>query len=247
MTYLEAVNIVLREGGIIAGDDDEITSFSETQHENHLNLAKRAIKRELNDLLSDKALPYEEGEAYITLVSNQRLYSVASDFIRFTDPCPFMLEVDAATSTGVSQNRRIFPYKKQAKEEDIRRDLMDYRDTNGEPQFFYVNKGTTHQVGFYPVPDTNQAGDIYRYWYQKNRSVSVETDVIPMINAQAAESFAEGCGIHFNYLRMTPQERQVLYPGGIQFDPDLQQSRSKTIELIKIIPAPRKYGRRYHA
>ncbi|NIP26617.1 MAG: hypothetical protein GWO08_11015, partial [Gammaproteobacteria bacterium] len=68
MTFLDALNEILREAGIIAGDDDNLTSFSQTQHENSINLGKRAVVRELNDLLSDSALPYEGGEAYITLV-----------------------------------------------------------------------------------------------------------------------------------------------------------------------------------
>lgn len=243
MNFLEGVNIVLREGGIIAGDDDEVSAFTDTQHENHVNLAKRAIKRELNDLLSDKNMPFEEAEGYLTMVSGQRAYALESDFIRFSDAPAFMLEVESASATAASKNRKIYHYI--GDEQKIRKELMDYRDILGEPQYFYAINAETHQVGMYPVPNASENGEVYRYWYQKSLTVTTETDNIPVINEQAAESFIEGCTVHFNYLRMTPQERQVLYPQGVQFDPDLQQARAKTLEFVrKTAPIP-KYGRKY--
>ena len=154
-----------------------------------------------------------------------------------------MLEVDSATSTGVSQNRKVYHY--EGDEPKLRRVLDNYRDVKGQPIWFYVADGSTRQVGFYNVPSNDHAGEVYRYFYDKSLTVSTETDTIPLINEAAAESFAEGCGVHFNYLRMTPMERQQFFPNGLQNDPGLQQARAKTMEFITVIPPEKKYGRDY--
>ena len=85
MDFLSAVNRVLRLAGIIAGYDDNLTSFSDTQHEAMSNLAQISIQDELNDLVADKVLPYEQATAFITIVTGTRIYSLANDFIRMQD------------------------------------------------------------------------------------------------------------------------------------------------------------------
>ncbi len=50
MTFLEAVNRVLRMEGIILGDDDDLTSFSDTQHAATQSMARIAIQSQLADL-----------------------------------------------------------------------------------------------------------------------------------------------------------------------------------------------------
>ena len=229
--------------GIIAGDDDNLTDFSGTQFENDLNLAQIAIQDELADLASDKVLPYEQSSAYITLVNGTRAYSLASDFIRFTDEEPFLLRVDAATSTGTSQGYRLWSW--HGGEENLRRAYMDYRSTTSSPGWFYPTGGTSHQIGIFPVPDSNAAGDIYRYYYDKSITVSVTTDTIPLITAEAANAFCEAAGLRFRYLRMPPQERQVLFPGGLNTNPQIQQARSRLIEFVRIERPTEKYGRKY--
>ena len=100
MNFVNGVNRVLRHAGIIAGDDDDLNSFSDTQHANLSRKAQIAIQDELAELFADKVFPYEQTQAFITLSSGTRTYSLDSNFIRFLDKNPFLLEVSAATTTG---------------------------------------------------------------------------------------------------------------------------------------------------
>ena len=82
MVFLDAINRVMRLNGIIRGDTDLITTFSDTAHNASLNIAIVAIQDELGDLVADKLIPYEKGSSTITLVSGTRTYTLASDLTR---------------------------------------------------------------------------------------------------------------------------------------------------------------------
>ncbi len=127
MNFLDAVNRILRHAGIIAGDDDELSSFSNTQHANFSRKAQIAIQDELAELFADKVFPYEQTQAFITLTNGTRTYSLDTNFIRFLDVDPFLLQVSAATTTGTSENNKIREYP--GGEEKLRHDILDYRDT----------------------------------------------------------------------------------------------------------------------
>ena len=244
MNFLTGVNRLLRIEGILSGDDDNITAFTDDQYSNMVNLAKLAIQYELNDILSDKEVPYEEATGYITLVSSTREYTLASDFVRMSDTDWFLEKVDAATSTGVANGVRIYPWK--GGEENLRKNYYQYRTAEGDPNYCYFSGGTSKKLGFFHVPNSNANGDIYRYEYQKNVTVSVETNTIPLINEQAAEAFIAAAGVRFRWLRVDPKERRLLWPDGIDQDRDLQSARALVFEYVRNDNPSTKYGRQYH-
>lgn len=243
MTFVEAVNRILRSAGILAGDDVDLGDFSGTQHTNFSLKAQIAVQDELADLFADKVFPYEQTQGFITLVSGTRTYSLDSNFIRFLDQKPFLLEVDAATSTGTSLNNQLFEWP--GGEENLRHQILDYRDTQGAPGWFYRVGGTSNQIGIYPVPDGSSNNEIYRYEFERTRTVSVSSDTLPFISTEAANAFVEAASRRFQYMRLTPQEQKALFPEGINQDPQIQQARSKVFEFSKITQHANSYGRWY--
>lgn len=241
MNFLDAVNRMLRIEGIISGDDDNATSFADTAHSNMINLAQIAIQDELSDYVSDRTISYEEADGYITTVASQQKYSLNSDFVRMTDEHPFLAKVDAATSTGVADGTQIYPYR--GGESQLRRDAYNYRTETGDPVYYYHTGGTANQIGFYPVPET--AGDIYRYDYQKDVSVSVVSDVIPFINEITSQAFVACAAIRFRAFRLEPDIRKQLYPSGVENDPEHQAAKARVTELVRREPPIRRYGRSY--
>jgi len=242
MNYLDAVNRILRVEGVIAGDDDNATSFSDTAHENMINLAKIAIEDELSDYVSDSVIPYEEANGYITLSQSVATYTLNTDYIRMRDVRPFLQRVDVATSTGpATDSNRLLPY--QGGEEKLRADIYNYRTTEGTPIYFYFSNNTVNQIGVYPVPDSS--GRIYRYDYQKNVAVSTETDTIPFINTITQQAFVAAASIRFRVLRINPVERKQLYPGGVENDQEHQAAKARLSELVRRTAPPGAYGRRY--
>jgi hypothetical protein len=82
-TFIQAVNRLLRINTIIQGDDDDITTFSDSQHAADISLAQIAIQSELTELISDRLIGYEKDSDSITLLTGTRTYALDSGFIRF--------------------------------------------------------------------------------------------------------------------------------------------------------------------
>ena len=238
MTFLEAVNRVLRQEAILMGDDDDLTSFTNTQHAATSTLAQIAIQSELATLVSDGYIPFEEKTATVTLVTSTRTYSLASDFQTFQEN--FMERVD---SGGVAVGERIFLYP--GNESQLRKEFYLYRSNEDTPIHFYTTGGTAKTVGFSPVPNSDVNGYLYRYYYEGDVNVSLTTDTVPFVSTTEAQVFVRMAARHFKYLRSTPQIREGLFPQGIDSDPVILQSRATLMGLLNPISPARHYGKRY--
>ena len=201
-TFLDAVNRVLRINTIISGDDDDIATFNDTQHRASLNLAKIAIQSELNDLISDRIIPYEETDGNITYATNTRTYSLPADFIRFKGKNPFLLELD-----GSDNSANVFVTK--ANEDAIRRNILDYREQTGNPIHFYLLNGTTNKIGLFPVPDSTKNGVKTRFPYEKDVSVSNSTDTMPFRTTSQFHVFCDMAARRFQFI-LTKQPMEGL-------------------------------------
>lgn len=234
MTFLEAVNRVLRMEGIILGDDDDLTSFSDTQHAATQSMARIAIQSQLADLVSDGYIPYENSSATLTTVAGTRTYALATDFQRFQEL--FMVEYDDANEP----TQKILCYP--GGESQLRKDYERYQEDQTTPNWFYPLAGSSKQIGFYPVPD---AAKTYRYYYEADVSVEVATDTLPFVTRTEAETFCRMAARHFKYLKSSPQVREGLFPNGIEGDGVINAARSTLVGLLNPLPEKRSYGKRY--
>lgn len=236
MTFLEAVNLILRINTFISGDDDDLTSFSDTQHRASLNLAKISIKSSINELVADRLIPYEETDGNITLSSGTRLYSLPSDFVRFVGPAPFFLKLQGAIGSD-SDNQFVYEYP--GGEDQLRWHVLDYRSQSGTPQWFYISNGTSKQIGLYPVPDSDDDGNVYRFPYQKDVTVTNEGDSLPFHTEQEAQAFVDMAARYMKYLI------EKLPVSQLYEDPVFRTSKSALMALMKPIKSKESYGYRY--
>lgn len=239
MTFLEAVNRVLRIENILMGDDDDLTSFTETQHAATGTMAQIAIQSELATLVSDGYIPFEEKAAELTLVASTRTYTVASDFQTFIEN--FFEKLSGAS--GTAEGHRILLYP--GNEPQLRKDQHSYRDNEGTPIHFYTTGGTAKTVGLWPIPGSDADGDVYRYYYEADVNVSLTTDTIPMVTTTEAQVFVRMCARHFKYLHATPMVREGLFPNGIASDPVIVQARATLMGLLNPIQTRKRYGKMY--
>lgn len=186
MNFLQAVNRVLRTNAIIKGDDDQVQTFSDTQHAASLNLAIIAIQDELNDLVSDRLISYERAQASLSLSAGTRTYALASNFVRFY-ATPMFLDVNA--------NRDVFEYP--GGEPRLRLEIFDYKTQPGTPNWWYWHDATTKQVAFYQVPETSYT---YDYEYEKDVSVTASTDTLPFHTESEAQAFCSMAARRFKAL-----------------------------------------------
>lgn len=240
MTFLEAVNRVLRSEGIIRGDDDALTSFTSTQFSNTLQLAQIAIQNELNKLVSDEFIAYEEADSSVTMVTGTRTYALAADFVRMQQPFPRLVKVDGS---GNSLNTFIDEYP--GGEAMLKFGVLDYREASGGPSYWYMTGGTAKTLGVYPLPSATTNGDIYRYYYEKTAVVSVTSDTVPFVTESEANAFVETAARRFKYLHASAILREQLFPRGLEGDPVIEEARSVLMSLLRGKAAAPAYGRRY--
>jgi hypothetical protein len=237
-TFVDAVNRVLRLEGIIRGDDTQITDFTSTQHSASIEFAKIAIQDELSWLSVQDGveLPYERTTGTVTLTADTRTYAMPTDFLRFQDEDVKMYPLDSSSNV---QSDWIY----ELNESEVRRRMPDYESQAGTPQLFYFIGATTTQVGFYPVPSSS--GKVYKFWYEKSTDVTTSTDTIPLIRTNEYNLFTEAAARKFKFIRLGPQERDVLYPSGVERDPILDAKRANLIRVLRNTKPSRRYGRAY--
>lgn len=226
MTFLEAVNRVLRESGILRGDDDTIASFSDTQHNAALNLAIVAIQNELSGLVADRLIPYEKTSATINTVAGTRTYAVAADFVRLYGQHPFFYDS--------ANNRHIYEWPGGL--DNLRHNIYTYATDPGYPNWWYWEDTTSKKVGFFQVP--NEALTL-TYDYEKDVSVTNAADTMPFHNETQARTFVSMATPHFKLLLT----RQSL--SGLPEDAGYQRAKGVLADLLKPRNPRNRYGARY--
>lgn len=171
MTFLDAVNRILRSARIIGGDDEDLTSFTETQHKTSLEIAKIAVQDEMNELYSVFGLPYERASGTIVTVSGTRTYSLPSDFVRMWG--------DGWIYDGTN---RVYPRS----EEEVAEYDWNYLTNTGTPLFWYFADGINRKMGLYPVPDS---AITYTLQYEKELSLLNANDTLPFETNSQANAF----------------------------------------------------------
>ena len=182
MTFLAAVNRMLRIQGFIRGDTDPLTSFSDTSHNSTSQLAQIAVQQELTELQSRQLIPaMHKITGVITLATNVRSYALPADFIQFWGDPPFFYDSSA--------NYQVGPYP--GGENRLRQEIMDYRTAPGYPLWFYNELSVARQISFYPVPDAPRDGLVLTYDYGASVQVTYSTDTLPFQNDQQSQAFVD--------------------------------------------------------
>jgi hypothetical protein len=231
MNFLQAVNRVLRTNSIIRGDDDEVATFSDTQHAATMNLAIIAIQDELNDLIADRVIPYEDTNksASITLVAGTRAYALESNFVRFLGEHAFFREANT--------NRLVVEYPGG---EDALRGVqgLAYLTDTGTPTWWYWENATTKQVAFYNVPNSTYDGVLLYYRYEKDLSVTNSSDTLPFQTEAEAQAF---CGMASRRFKALLEESPD--PSGyVMRDPSYLTAKSRLTNLIRPTNPSKNYG-----
>lgn len=223
MNFLSAVTRIMRIEGILRGDTDAPTTFSDLQHGATINLAQISIQDELNELTSDTLLPYEKKTTgSIVTVQGTRSYALATDFIRF---------FGKAMLYDSTSNFEMFLYP--GGEDALKVSVYNYKTQQSTPFYFYFEATTTKQISFYPVP---QGVVTYAYDYEADVSVTNATDTLPFHNEQEAQAFC----------RLAARRFKMVYegmdPALIAQDPEHIKAKAVLADLIIGKNPPRYYA-----
>lgn len=236
MTFLEAVNRILRLNGIIRGDTDTVSTFSDTQHNASMNLAIVAVQDELTRLIAERLIPKERSTTgSITLATNTRVYNLATDFIGFYGEPHFY---------NASENRQIYEYPGGLKK--IQVDIYNYATQYGQPNWWYWEPGDTtyKQVGFFLVPSSSENGEVWTYDYEASVMVSAVSDNLPFHNTEEDYSFVGLCARRFKYV-FEDVKNEADIVAILDRDQTYRSYKSTLYKLLKGQDATKRYGYLY--
>ena len=234
MTYLEAVNRILRLTTLMQWDDDDITSFTQTQHSASITLCRQAIQHVVNDLTADRFFYPEDATGHLTMVSGTRLYSLASDFVRLRGKRPWMFQLSGASGTDASGQ---YLYEYPGGELQLQKDVNQYTSQTGTPQWFYFTDD--REVGIYPIPDSSTDGKLYRYEYEKDVMPENESDSLPVYSDAQGYAFCDSAAQAFKILFASqPIE-------GLDRDSIYMKGKTTVIALSRKTNPSGQYGYRY--
>jgi hypothetical protein len=227
--FIAGVNRLLRINTIIKGDDDAITTFSDTQHAADIQLAQIAIQSELTSLIAERLLDYEKTSSTISLVTGTRTYALNASFIRFYGSRPSFY--DATTNTRY--------YEHPGGEDALMNQDWQYKTATGGLISWYWHSTTTKQVAFYNVPDSSFNGRSLSYEYEASVMVSNSTDTLPFPNNEEYYAFIDMAARRFKFLvNKTPV-------GELDLDATYSTAKSTLYNLMRPTNPSSSYGKRY--
>lgn len=230
MQFIDGVNRILRINGLIRGDTDLLTTFSDTNHASTSQMAQISIQTEITELSSKSNFPYQhKTTGSLTMVSGTRTYALAADFIQLWGRPAFFY--DAASQFTILQ----YP----GGENRLRTDIQTYRTDPGYPLFYYFELSTTQEVSFYPVPSTNFNGLVLVYDYSAAVNVVNSTDTLPLQTTDQAYAFIDMAARRFKF----SYEGKIDVP--MDSDPVYREARARLFSLMGWKQPPRAYGKSY--
>jgi hypothetical protein len=231
-TFLGAVNRILRIAGIIRGDTDPIQTFADLQHGATMNLAIIAVQDTLTDLTAFYDFPMERSSSSITLLTGQRTYDLATDFVSFWQSNQFFYDT--------TEQNHIFEYP--GGERKLAQQIFRYQSDQGSPTYWYYVEGATKQVGFYQTPDSNYNNRVLTYDYEKDIIPINATDTMPFLRDIESNTFCQLATVRFQSL-FNANPKEMSAP--VEQTPQYINSRATLLKLINPKIPDKYYGITY--
>ena len=229
MDFITGLNRLLRINGVIRGDDDALTTFSDTQHSADIQLAQIAIQDELSEIVSERLIPYEKTSSTIALVTGTRVYALESNFVRFYGDNPSFYDS--------TDNVRYYEYA--GGENALMNQIYTYKTDQGAPTWWYWDDTTSKKIGFFNVPSSVYNGRSLSYDYEKDVSVTDSTDTLPFHNTIEANAFIQAAARRF-YFMLSNQPQGLLAE-----DATYQNAKSRLYNLLRPTNPSKYYGHSY--
>lgn len=223
-TLLQAVNSTLKRARIIQGDAGDLTSFTDSQRQNDIDLVIQLWNEIIHQMYGDGLFAIGTDEDTITLVDDtnntaRTEYSLASDFEEF-----------AMDVMNDQTNSRIMtPYR--GGHSQMFADQINPTNFTGIPRHYTINP-STGDLAVSSHPQASGAGGVYKYVYKKRLSFTVETCVFPFSDT-VVDSLVPA--VVWLYRRDKQQD----------FDQkEFNKAYNRAVSIISPFPDKTTYGRR---
>lgn len=169
-TLLDCVNELLKRVNEVAGDAAALTTLTDSARQHIIDLSVQVINEGMDELYSatNIALPKEQGESTLTLVTGTREYTLATDLVQMR-----------------------FPLRDKTNSQIIQEYPGDYNDML-DLDLEQDDTGLPHYGALSPVngklhldrtPTSVENGKVYTYQYDKSVAMTAASDTVPFSDA----------------------------------------------------------------
>ena len=184
-TFLQGVNDLLTEAQMIQTD---LTSFTDSARQDYINGAITAWNDAIDNLRQIGVIKGEAASATLTLVTDQREYTLAADFeVMVGDP------IDATNVHRLTELPGGFL--------KMRTDQPDPSQFTGRPNHWVINP-VNGKLRVDTTPTSNENSDAYTYIYEKGIALAAVGDAFP-ISDQAVDALLDAAVQLFNRRKKT--------------------------------------------
>ena len=169
-TLLNSVNEIFRRVSLVAGDSGLLTSLTDSARQVDVDVAVQAVNEGIDELYSTtgRAMPNQQSSSTVTLATNTRNYTLASDLVRLHWPL-------------IDRTHNQYIYEFGEGYDGIL--LLDpEQDDTGQP-FYGVIRPTDGALFLDRAPTSTYNGYVYTYQYDKDMVMSAASDTVPFDNA----------------------------------------------------------------
>ncbi len=154
---------------LTVGDADALTSLTDSARQHDIDYCVIAVNQTIDEMYStaDMALPQQQASSTITLVTNTRNYTLASNFVKLHWPL-----IDHTNSQYIYQ----FP----GTYDDIL-ELDPEVDDTGVPMVGVI-RPTDSSLYIYPTPTSEENGNVYTYQYDQDTELTAAASTVPFNN-----------------------------------------------------------------
>jgi hypothetical protein len=171
LTLLNQINALFKQASIIEGATSALTDLTDTALQTSIDVGIKAWNEALDELFKTGVYAGETAAGSIALVTDQREYSLASDFIS--------MNIDPIDATN---GRILLPYPQGMQGsayEAMVKDQLIPADFDGQPNFYVINPTTgLLRVDRNPTSEVN--GDTFGYHYDKETNIALAEDTFPI-------------------------------------------------------------------
>lgn len=168
-TLLNAVNDLFKMANLTAGDQDALTTLTDSARQHDIDACILAVNQTIDEMYAtlDDAKPAQQAQSSITIVTNTRNYTLATNFVRLHFPL-----IDRTNSQ--------FIYEYDGSYDDLL-ELDPEQDDTGIPRWAVI-RPTDSALYVYPSPTSSENGNVYYYQYDQDTELTAAASTVPFNN-----------------------------------------------------------------
>lgn len=168
-TLLNCVNDLFKMANLTSGDADALAALTDTARQHDIDACILAVNQTIDEMYAadDDASPDLQAQSTITLSTNTRNYTLATNYVRLHWPL-----IDKTNS------QFIFEY--DGTYDDILA-LDPEADDTGIPMWGVI-RPTDGALYVYPTPTSAENGNVYTYQYDQDTELTAAASTVPFNN-----------------------------------------------------------------